>query len=393
MRIALTTPTTWPWVKRGGERFFRELAVDMVQRGHTVEVVSAKPGPTEIVHEDGVTTVCHRRLWHPALAKAGIWEFHTFFFRALQSLLLRERYDLVVSLTFMDTYAATLARRLRGTPCMFWFNSLPPRVQYFKSASTGGAVIRRAVLDVDHIIALSGYVQRYVADRWGRDSTDLPIPVDLETFHLPTSPSSQAQPPTILCAAALEDERKGGATLMRAFAEVKRIRPDAVLQLAGHLPDARRAELEALVEPNLRGDVHFLGDRTADLADLYASATVSVLPSLWEAFGMVVLESMASGTPVVGTRDGALPETIANERVGRLFDAGTPGLPATDNVQGLAKALVEGLELGERPETAGHCRAHAETYGWDVLGPRYEDLFERVVAAHAQGRRVVGEMA
>lgn len=389
MRIALTTPTTWPWVQRGGERFFRELAFYLVERGHDVEIISAKPGPTEVTEEGGVTSICHRRLWHPAMGRAGIWEFHTFFFRALQSLLLRERYDLVMSLTFMDTYAATLARRVTGTPCVFWFNSLPPRVQYFRSATLKGAVLRRAVRDVDHIIALSQYVKRYVEDRWDRDSTELPIPVDTDAFRLSRDRADDPDRPVILCTAALDDERKGGALLMRAFNAVKRSRPKAVLQLAGRLPAERQQELMALVEPEIRSDVHFLGDRTGDLPELYGKATVSVLPSLWEAFGMVVLESMATGTPTVGTRDGALPETIANDRVGRLFDPGTPGLSAADNVDGLTEALLEGLDLGARPETADHCREHALAYGWEALGPRYEALFEQIISEHAAGRRVV----
>jgi phosphatidylinositol alpha-mannosyltransferase len=388
MRIALTTPTTSPWVQRGGERFFRELAFHLSGRGHDVEIISAKPGPTQVTQDDGVTIICHRRLWHPAMGRAGIWEFHTFFFRALQSLLLREHYDIVMSLTFMDTYAATLTRRITGTPCVFWFNSLPPRVQYFRSASLKGAVLRRAVRDVDHIIALSRYVQDYIEERWARDSTDIPIPVDIDTFRLSREREREPDHPIILCTAALDDERKGGALLMRAFNEVKRLRPKAVLQLAGRLTLGRQRELMALVAPELRPDVHFLGDRSGDLHEVYGRATVSVLPSLCEAFGMVVLESMATGTPVVGTRDGALPETIANDRVGRLFDPGTPGLAAADNLDGLVKALLEGLNLGARPETADSCRTHAEAYSWDTLGRRYEALFERIVSEHAAGRRL-----
>jgi len=242
------------------------------------------------------------------------------------------------------------------------------------------------VRDVDHIIALSRYVRGYIGDRFGRDSTDIPIPVDIDTFHL--SRERESDHPIILCTAALDDERKGGALLMRAFNEVKRLRPTAALQLAGRLQPERQRELLELVAPEIRSDVHFLGDRTGDLHEIYGRATVSVLPSLWEAFGMVVLESMATGTPVVGTRDGALPETIANDRVGRLFDPGTPGLSAPDNLDGLVKALLEGLDLGARPETAEHCRAHAEAYGWNALGPRYEALFERVIAKHAAGRGV-----
>ena len=95
---------------------------------------------------------------------------------------------------------------------------------------------------------------------------------------------------------------------------------------------------------------------------------------------MVVIESMASGTPVVGTRDGALPELIHNDTVGRLFDPGPANGAEPVNAPGLAQALLECLELSRRPETALRCRERAEEFGWDRIGPVFEDLYERLAA-------------
>ena len=97
---------------------------------------------------------------------------------------------------------------------------------------------------------------------------------------------------------------------------------------------------------------------------------------------MVVLESMATGTPVVCTRDGALQEWISSEKVGRLFDPG--GNPATavepENVDGLVRALDEAIELSRQPETALACRARAEQFSWSAVGPEFERTYERVAA-------------
>ena len=87
---------------------------------------------------------------------------------------------------------------------------------------------------------------------------------------------------------------------------------------------------------------------------------------------------MATGTPVVGTRDGAIPELVNNVFVGRLFDPGETTIAEPVNVEGLVHALMEGLDLALRPETPLNCRRHAEQFSWQRIGPRYEELFERV---------------
>ena len=89
---------------------------------------------------------------------------------------------------------------------------------------------------------------------------------------------------------------------------------------------------------------------------------------------MVVLESLASGTPVVCTRDGALPELVTDPAVGRLFEPGPDTVYEPTNLDGLAQALDEALDLSALPETSSNCRAHAERFGWEQQGPGWEDL-------------------
>src|SRR3989304_9766800 len=103
MPIAFTKPPTAPHGPQGGE-------------GYAGAVIPGKPGRGEIRDSDGYRTVYHRRLWHPSLARIGLLEFHAFFLPCLLSLL-RGRYDVVLCCTFLDTWAAILARELTGTPC------------------------------------------------------------------------------------------------------------------------------------------------------------------------------------------------------------------------------------------------------------------------------------
>jgi glycosyltransferase involved in cell wall biosynthesis len=150
-----------------------------------------------------------------------------------------------------------------------------------------------------------------------------------------------------------------------------------------------QAALIACVSPRWRGDVLFLGaGELADLPGVYGRAAISVLPSRWEPFGMVILESMATGTPVVATRDGAIPEIITDTRVGRLFDPGPDGTVEPTNLCGLVRALNDGLEISRNPETAVHCRAHAEQFSWAVVGPHFETLLAGLAARRSAVERV-----
>lgn len=378
MKIAITNPTTWPRARRGAERFLNELAFFLAGRGHEVTVISSKPGPREVRDERGYRTICHRRLWHPIFARAGVLEFHAFYFTALVHLL-RERFDVVHCCTFMDAFAARTARRFTNTPYVFWINALPPRKSYVRSLTTRGAVFCRAVVDADEPISLSRYMWDYFEDRFGRGGTILPVPVDVDRFML--NENRDHDRPIIFCAAALDDPRKGGRLLMQAFDRVKVSRPGAVLQVSCLMAESAQRALRDLVSPAHRGDVQFLGPGNVDeLPGLFARAAVSVLPSHWEAFGMVVLESMSTGTPVVGARDGALPELISRPEVGRLFDT-DPSRIEPENLDGLTRALLEGLDLSRQPGTARNCRAHAEQFSWARVGPAFESIYERIIAA------------
>jgi glycosyltransferase involved in cell wall biosynthesis len=114
-----------------------------------------------------------------------------------------------------------------------------------------------------------------------------------------------------------------------------------------------------------------LDDRDA-LARAYGEAWVSALPSVDEAFGLVLAEAMACGTPGVGYDDGATPEVIDRPGVGLLFDR----LDAPV----LARTLLDAMELSQRPETAATCRARAEELSIGRCAESYLDLYRQVGA-------------
>jgi glycosyltransferase involved in cell wall biosynthesis len=173
--------------------------------------------------------------------------------------------------------------------------------------------------------------------------------------------------PTLVCAASVGDPRKRGELLLAAFARLRERRPDARLELV-RTPDPAMSPLRFRLP---EGAQWVEAGTTEALARAYARAWASVLAAPDEAFGLVLVESLAAGTPVVAARSGAGPEIVRSDAVGRLFEV--------DDEDGLAGAMEEALDLGARAETARACRAEAARHDWSVVADRYEELSRSVL--------------
>ena len=148
--------------------------------------------------------------------------------------------------------------------------------------------------------------------------------------------------PLIVCAARLEREKEVGS-LVEAMAEVARAHPDVVCVVAGQ--GAQKDELQAHIEAlDLTSVVRLLGFRD-DALSLIGAADVFVLPSPAEPFGLVLLEAMALGVPVVATRAGGPIEIVNHEESGLL-------VPPSDS-RALAGAIIELLNDAAKREAMG----------------------------------------
>jgi glycosyltransferase involved in cell wall biosynthesis len=95
------------------------------------------------------------------------------------------------------------------------------------------------------------------------------------------------------------------------------------LKLAGKMQELREEEFfEAAVRPHLGGEIEYLGEVShAEKIDLLQNARATLFPIEWaEPFGLVMIESMACGTPVIATRHGAVPEVIEDGRSGIIVE-------------------------------------------------------------------------
>jgi glycosyltransferase involved in cell wall biosynthesis len=158
--------------------------------------------------------------------------------------------------------------------------------------------------------------------------------------------------------------------------------------LVGRMSDETRARAGVLPH------VSVLGVRTGvELAELYASADIAVIPSSWESFGFTVLEAMASGLPVISSRSGGIPEIIDDGISGVLLDLVDQQTRHHANAGHLiANAIAELASNAEARQGLGRAaRARAEGYfSEDRLGNDLMAVFQGIAVPGPPDRAASG---
>ncbi|RQP22106.1 glycosyltransferase family 1 protein [Albitalea terrae] len=369
MHVVVTNPFAWPHVRRGAERLLNDLAAWLRSRGHRVTVFAMGPQDAE-EDRDGVRYVFMRERMRSSRRQLN--SLHYFAWR-LQRELKGIEADAVFCLNYFDAYAALQARPQAPKPYRIVFQAVGiPTRRYFRAVPLDAWFIRRVLREADATVSLSSFARDLLQSDFGCRSLVLPPPVMTHDFSKLEAVVPEGGP-IVLFVGDLDEPRKGVRALCMAFDLVKQVHPDAQLVLAGRASDATRQMLLALPRVAAHASsIRFHGvGGVHDLPDLYRQASVTVLPSVWEAFGLVLVESLAAGTPLVGAQHAGIVDIIDSPMVGRMFDPGRFELQ-TDNIAGLAQAILDVLVQGKTPEVIAACRARAECFSWDALGPAYE---------------------
>jgi glycosyltransferase involved in cell wall biosynthesis len=202
----------------------------------------------------------------------------------------------------------------------------------------------------------------------GENVRVIPLGVDTRLFHPRPTPRI---PGSIVAVASADSPVKGVPTLLRAFAKLRTER-EATLTIVGK--PAPGGPTEKLIgELSLGESVRFVtGISDDDLAELVASSEVAVVPSLYEGFSLPAVEHMASGTPLVASRTGALPEVTGDAAV-----LVTPGDP--EELAAAIRRLQDSPRERERLSAAAFDRVQ-QRFAWSAVARATVAEYRRAIA-------------
>lgn len=378
------------------------LATELARAGHEVVVYTRRdaPEPAERVELAPGAWVHHVDAG-PAepVAKDLLLPYMGTFARRLASSWRAERPDLVHSHFWMSGKAALEAARPLGLPVVHTFHALgvvKRRYQGAKDTSpTERLAVERAIVDRADCVIGTCSDEIFELVRMGAEIHRLkivPCGVDLERFR-PDGPAEARRDGTARVVALCRlVERKGVGNLISALRHV----PGAELVVAGgppapelrHDPEHRRlralAELEGVAERvDFRGSV----EREAVPPLLRAADVVACVP-WYEPFGIVPLEAMACGVPVLATSVGGLVDTVVDRGTGIHVPPRRPDAIA----EGL-RELLSDAELRARLGQAGVARARRR-YGWPRVAAATLAVYQRVLGeAHTRAPTQAAERA
>ena len=294
--------------------------------------------------------------------------------------------DVVHTHTWYVGLGGMLAQAIHDLPLVVTLHSLEPlRPWKADQLGTGYAVSswaeRLAVERAERVIAVSAQMRADILAHFDVEGDRVAVihnGVDAEAFARTERAEALGRhgvrPPYVLFVGRIS-EQKGIFQLL----EAARALPAGVqLVLCASSPDT--AELQSRLEGATAGrpEVRWINAMlpVPEVAQLMSHAATFVCPSIYEPFGLINLEAMGCGTPVVASRVGGIPEVVVDGETGWLVEPG--------DVAALSRALREALadpERGRRMGAAGRRRVEAQ-FSWDRIAEKTLAVYGEAIEAH-----------
>ncbi len=398
-RVAVLSLHTSPIAPLGGREtggmnvYVREVSRELARAGVLVDVFTRRSAPDDPrvrMLDPGVRLIQIEAGPASRIEKEEMIPFTADFAAGVEAFRRSEgrRYDLIHSHYWLSAEAGDHLAAMWDVPHVAMFHTLG-EVKLRARASESERPERleaeqRIVHRLDRIIAATGHERGLLREIYHVPAPAIrvvPLGVDLEHFQPQDRAAARrrvgfAPHERVILAVGRIEPLKGLDILIRALAELED-RTNVVLAIIGG-DERAKPELDRLravaEECGVTDAVRFLGSRAHDdLPDYYNAADVVAIPSYYESFGLVAVEAMACGVPVVASRVGGLASTVIDSCTGYLVPWRSP--------EQFAQPLERLLTDEDLRRTMGSAAAaHMQGYSWDVVAERVAEVYAELVA-------------
>lgn len=374
MKIGLVCPYNMFQFAGGVQEIVFQLHKELTKNGHKVRIITPRPR-----HYDGNVMKDMIMVGRSVKTNTPFQTMVDFGFQAdtkeIEEILDREQFDI---LHFHEPWVPLLSRQilLKSTAInIATFHATLPETVVSKSIANAVTPYTRSVLkNLDVLTAVSDSAAEFVRSLTKEKVHIIPNGVDLEHFK-PKKQHGQSDKKTILYLGRLE-KRKGVEYLLPAYALLRETHPNIRLQIAGS--GIKRKMLEKYVEQYEIPDVEFLGfvdDKTK--ISLLREADVYCTPALYgESFGIVLLEAMATSTPIVAGNNSGYASVMKGRGKLSLVDP--------KNEQDFANRL-ELMMYDDDIRQLWRSWAHNEVkqYSFEHITEMYQTMYKQSLATHS----------
>ena len=368
MKIAMVSPYDFTW-PGGVTIHVSQLARELERSGHEVQVL-APHSPSRECQDGDLLVPLGRSVPLPSNGSIARVSLSVWLARRIRALLQREQYDVIHLHEPMAPILPLTVLEYSNTVNVGTFHACRNRQHLYRMSRP---VIKRWRSRLHGSIAVSPAAMRYVSEAFPGEYEIIPNGIDVDHFSQRAVPWPQYQDgKTNLIFVGRLEKRKGLRYLLEAYGRLKWDMPDLRLIVVGPgTPD--KDSYHVLSSQNLQ-DVEFVGRVPyEDLPRYYASADIFCSPATGgESFGIVLLEAMAAGKPIVASGIEGYRGVMQHGRQGSLFQ--------NKSVESLAlelQTLI--LDPDLRRKMGGQGRATAEQYRWQVVARRVEQYYQSCI--------------
>jgi phosphatidyl-myo-inositol alpha-mannosyltransferase len=366
MKVGLVCPYIYP-ASGGVAQHVQFLYQGLRQRGHDVRILTASHGPQRASEGDIIRLGVGFSV--PINASVGTLTFSPRYLTQIDDMLERERFDI---LHFHEPFVPFLSLFLLRESTSVNIATFHAYAGFSPSYEFGSRALRGYAGRLHGRIAVSAAARHFIDRYFPGDYKVIPNGVDVARFAtaVPIARWQDGVPNVLFV--GRHEPRKGLLDLLKAHRILRRTGGQSRLLVVGSGPQEREAR-RYVATRGLNG-VEFLGRVSdAEKAQLYKNADVYVSPATGgESFGIVLLEAMAAGTPIVASDIHGYKGVLRRGREGLLVPPRQP--------RELAVAIDQLLRDPELREQMGESgRARAEEFSWARVTAKVEDYYGFVV--------------